>query len=119
MAKIGVLRTMEGGRVGFYCPGCKEEHQVTVEGPYCWGWNGSQEKPTFTPSILVRGVKDVDDEEIDRIYDSYKVPEDREKALADIRINFVCHSFVTDGKIQFLSDCTHELAGQAVDLASV
>jgi hypothetical protein len=28
----------------------------------------------------------------------------------------VCHSFVTDGRIQFLSDCTHELAGQTVDL---
>ena len=28
----------------------------------------------------------------------------------------VCHSFVTDGKIQFLGDCTHELAGQTVEL---
>jgi hypothetical protein len=28
----------------------------------------------------------------------------------------VCHSFVTDGRIQFLEDCTHELAGQTVDL---
>jgi hypothetical protein len=28
----------------------------------------------------------------------------------------VCHSFVTDGRIQFLGDCTHALAGQTVDL---
>ena len=28
----------------------------------------------------------------------------------------VCHSFVTDGRIQFLNDCTHALAGQTVDL---
>jgi len=28
----------------------------------------------------------------------------------------VCHSFVTDGRIQFLGDCTHTLAGQTVDL---
>ncbi|MHC8396108.1 hypothetical protein ACYZT8_21075 [Pseudomonas sp. LB3P93] len=28
----------------------------------------------------------------------------------------VCHSFVIDGCIQFLGDCTHELASQTVDL---
>jgi len=28
----------------------------------------------------------------------------------------VCHSFVTDGRIQFLTDCTHALAGQTVDI---
>lgn len=28
----------------------------------------------------------------------------------------VCHSFIRDGQIQFLSDCTHALAGQTVPL---
>lgn len=28
----------------------------------------------------------------------------------------VCHSYVTNGRIQYLGDCTHELAGQTVDL---
>lgn len=28
----------------------------------------------------------------------------------------LCHSFVTDGKIQFLNDCFHSLKGQTVDL---
>ena len=28
----------------------------------------------------------------------------------------VCHSFIRDGRIQFLGDCTHHLAGQTVDL---
>jgi len=27
-----------------------------------------------------------------------------------------CHLFMHDGKIQFLSDCTHKLAGQTVEL---
>jgi hypothetical protein len=27
-----------------------------------------------------------------------------------------CHSFVVDGQIQFLGDCTHKLAGQTVPL---
>jgi hypothetical protein len=30
-----------------------------------------------------------------------------------------CHSFVTDGRIQFLSDSTHALAGQTVDLPEI
>lgn len=33
-----------------------------------------------------------------------------------IRNAYVCHSFVTDGKIAFLGDCTHHLSGQTVDL---
>ena len=32
------------------------------------------------------------------------------------RLDDICHSFVTDGRIQFLGDCTHKLAGQTVDL---
>jgi hypothetical protein len=28
----------------------------------------------------------------------------------------VCHLFLTDGRIHFLSDCTHKLANQVVDL---
>jgi hypothetical protein len=81
--------------VVFECPGCKCGHQVVVRGDPnehpLWGWNGSMDKPTFTPSILVnRGSMNP------------AVP--------------VCHSFVTDGRIQFLSDSTHELAGQTVDL---
>lgn len=31
----------------------------------------------------------------------------------------VCHSFVNDGKVQFLNDCTHEHAGKTMDLLDV
>jgi hypothetical protein len=115
-----VLRTGEGGRLLFWCPGCKEGHQVQIgEGPSPrWGFNGDYDKPTFSPSILVRGVRlDMPDEELDRILDTYNLPEDRERVLADKRINTVCHSFVKGGQIQFLGDCTHALAGQTVPLA--
>lgn len=123
------LRDIEGGRVAFFCPGCDEYHQVTVlqvgprgaerVGP-AWGYNGNPDAPTFTPSILVRGVRiDGGDTEIYRILEEYKLPEDRERMLADRRINTVCHSFVTDGRIQFLGDCTHALAGQTVDLPDI
>jgi hypothetical protein len=56
-----------------------------------WEWNGSLDKPTFKPSIFVNARQS-----------NPMVPS--------------CHSFVTDGRIQFLNDCTHALAGQTVDL---
>jgi hypothetical protein len=113
------LFRIDGGLVSFHCPGCKETHQVPVEGEGrpLWGFNGNGDAPTFTPSILVRSVRfKGGDDELSRIIDSYRLPEEREAMLADKRINMVCHSFVTDGRIQFLSDCTHALAGQTVDL---
>jgi hypothetical protein len=33
-----------------------------------------------------------------------------------VRGKTICHSFITDGKIQFLPDCTHELSGKTVEL---
>jgi hypothetical protein len=51
-----------------------------------WTFNGDMARPTFSPSILVRT-------ETSR-----------------------CHSFVKDGQIEFLPDCTHALAGKTVPL---
>jgi len=31
----------------------------------------------------------------------------------------LCHSFITDGRIQYLSDCQHELAGKVIELPQV
>lgn len=84
--------------VRFYCPGCKRHHHIqqgSDEGPN-WSWNGSLDKPTFTPSVLV----------------TYDGPDAGQNGAPPA----VCHSFVTDGRIQFLSDCTHHLAGQTTDL---
>ena len=102
------LRRLDGGLVYFFCPGCKTGHQVGIEPPakLIWGFNGDGDKPTFTPSVLVRGTQRITDDE-------------RARILAGEMIDsrpLVCHSFVTDGRIHFLGDCTHELAGQTVDL---
>ncbi|MEK9209699.1 DUF6527 family protein [Sphingomonas sp. 2378] len=98
-----VLAEFRPGRVAFWCPGCGYEHLVVVESTASepvWGFNGNHEKPTFTPSVLVRTGRAVNPAFIPEPGDP---PE-------------VCHSFVTDGRIQFLGDCTHHLAGQTVDL---
>ena len=110
------LRRLEGGLVLFHCPGCRTGHQVRVDPTFgsAWGFNGSGDAPTFTPSVLVRGGHYTHGEMPGNCYCDYseRYP-DREPIEGKC---FRCHSFVTDGRIQFLSDCTHELAGQTVDL---
>lgn len=94
-----LLRSVEGNRLMFYCPGCAWPHMIRVgdgTGPG-WGYNGNADAPTFTPSVLVT-------------YDG-------SDAGIDGAPPAICHSFVTDGQIQFLGDCTHAMAGQTVPLA--
>jgi len=81
----------------FFCPACGKEHIVSI-GPrsfwqQMWTFNGNFDKPTIRASVLV----------------TTKLP-DRELR---------CHSFVTDGKIEYLADCTHELAGKTVELPEI
>jgi hypothetical protein len=80
-------------QVWIFCPGCKTHHAFTIKHPTFvpWTWNGSLENPTFNPSMLVN------------------------KDYPDSR----CHSFVRDGKIQFLSDCFHDLKNKTVELPEI
>lgn len=89
-ALSSVLRRAEGGRLMFRCPGCHGATHAVSEPR--WTWNGDAERPTLAPSIVIR------------------VPR------ADGRPDAVCHSFVRDGQIEFLTDCTHALAGQTVPI---
>lgn len=111
MAARGVLRTLGGGRVAFMCPGCRELHQIRVygEGRPRWSFNGDYQRPTFAPSVLVKGVQCVNDENGEWTGEWVSGPDGRP-------LPSVCHSFVRDGQIQFLGDCTHVLAGQTVPL---
>jgi Family of unknown function (DUF6527) len=114
------LESLSGGRVMFECPGCNELHQVVVERPEgqsgpLWGDNGNPDAPTFTPSILVKSGHYCQGQEGKDCWCAY---EQRLGKPAPFKC-FVCHSFVTNGKIQFLTDCTHALAGQTVDLPDI
>ena len=105
------LRSLAGGKVAFMCPGCQQMHEVTVDGSRGWTFNGDGYKPTFSPSILVRSGHHVTGHK-GECWCTWE-NEDGEPSGFSC---YVCHSFVTDGRIQFLSDCTHELADQTVDL---
>lgn len=112
------------GAVWFFCPGCNGPHSIKVNSPNApgpnWSYNGNPDSPTFTPSVLARttGAPDgrsvMTDEEA-REHDAICREMGREALFAS-RFGKVCHSFVTDGRIQYLGDCTHSLANQTVDL---
>jgi hypothetical protein len=115
---MSVLNPVNGseGELLFWCPGCDGAHAVkhgAGPGPR-WSWNGSLDKPTFSPSILVQGMDLTEKGRAD--LDAWREAGCPRRVEPFETVPTVCHSFVTDGRIQFLSDCTHELAGQTVDL---
>lgn len=75
----------------YWCDGCDMRHHVDET----WGFNGDYVKPTFTPSVLVTWTGS------------------NNPRLAAID---KCHTFVTDGVVDFLGDTGHTLAGQKVPL---
>lgn len=81
-----VIQETENGSWLIWCSGCEIFHEFDTK----WEFNGNTEKPTFSPSLLVR----------------YDYGEQREQRR--------CHSFVRDGVWEYLSDCTHKLAGQKI-----
>jgi len=98
----------DNGRITWVleCPGCECQHMIwSGAGPRpVWAFNGDTEKPTFSPSLLVTmGLKP------DPV--THLAPKGAPKQI--------CHSFIRDGKIEYLGDCTHPLAGQTIDLPEV
>ncbi len=108
MPRIKNNADSQGRLIGrsFVCPGCGSHHVIHVEEKNAsgaqWSFNGDYERPTFVPSINSR---------IGPYGDEWGV----EKAGA----YDVCHFFVKAGRIEFLGDCTHKLAGSAVDLPEI
>lgn len=97
--------------LAFVCPGCQTPYTLldgrehTPSGLHMlpvnssqkspsWTWDGNLEAPTLSPSIL-----------------SHIQPYDEQSKPLGI-----CHSYLRAGVLEFLSDCTHPLAGQNVPL---
>lgn len=104
--------------LNWFCPGCRVRHGVRIKGMILagqgspgaedgWDWNGSVEAPTLAPSVLVypRG-KFINP---DLPYVQLIAPENK-------TVTPRCHTFIRDGRIEFLGDCEHPLAGQTVPM---
>lgn len=94
----------DDGAACIFCPGCKEVHVLDAQR---WTFSGDLEKPTFSPSLLCRKGHYATGQSVADCHICQNEP-----SLACS----VCHTFITDGNIQFLGDCTHALAGQTVEI---
>lgn len=103
----------------FFCPGCQENHSFNTETGTTrptWSFNGNLEFPTFKPSLLIRSGCSMSGHKPEM--GCWCTFEAKYGKPSPFKCG-VCHLYVTDGKIQFLSDCTHELAGKTVDLQEI
>jgi hypothetical protein len=82
----------------WFCQGCDGLHPL----PDGWTFNGNVDQPTFSPSFRHWGNR----------FSSY---DERGVGVGE-PIPWVCHYFVTDGKVAYCSDSTHKLAGQTIDM---
>lgn len=83
----------------FFCPGCKCNHSYTTKrgvdekgNEYpgpLWSFNDNVEKPTFRASLLY--------------------PDTTPR----------CHLFITNGVIEYCTDCGHDLAGKHVPMEPI
>jgi len=109
-------RKLSENDVAIYCPGCGYEHTLRVAGSTAiWQFNGDYEIPTFSPSLLVTGGHYASGEQGKPCWCTFEARYGKKAPFSCVR----CHSFVRDGRIQFLTDSTHALAGQTVDLPDV
>jgi len=107
------IRLAEGDTLLFHCPGCDDVHGVCFS-PGRWTWNNDAEKPTFHPSVLVTSGHFTPDWKTgEECWCTYNAAHPREPTAFKCQR---CHSWVRDGRIEFLADSTHALSGQTVDL---
>jgi len=96
MAKVKPFKSTDiGDGYTFVCPGCRGHHMIPVPR---WTFNGDLNCPTFTPSI-----NQIENPPDDKYYQPDMPTE-------------ICHFTITEGKIQFHADCTHDLKGKTIPL---
>jgi hypothetical protein len=79
----------------FDCPGCGIGHSFRT--PDWTIVNDDLRFPTIRPSILLH--------KIDKVFEN-----------SNGTLGHRCHSFITDGQIKFLNDCTHPMKNMIVPL---
>jgi hypothetical protein len=89
--KIRKICNQKGEHTGynFFCPACGFVHSFDDK----WKFKKDYKKPTISPSLNM---------------ETYR---------GEKRIK--CHSFVNDGKIRYLGDCTHDMKNKTVDLPDI
>ena len=111
---MDVVQVLHHGQTAYlhiWCQGCDERHQIVTSRPdpgVQWDWDGNLESPTIDPSLLVTSTQ-------------WEVGGHFHKGSHQVPPGGItrCHSFIRAGQMQFLSDSTHNLAGQTVPMLPV
>lgn len=95
MAKVFENEEIEG-MYNFECLGCGMLHFINTNPNYggVWEFNGNLDNPTVSPSLLIKSPN------LDGSVD-------------------VCHFFVKNGNIEYLSDCTHNRRSTTVEMPNI
>lgn len=88
MEQLSTRLTIVAGEPTHYCPGCDQLHRINVNAPN-----------PVTGAIW-----------------HWNHNADRPTFSPSVHIVGRCHYFLSDGELQYLPDCSHELAGQTVAL---
>ena len=97
LVRVSGNGTAPGSGLWMWCPGCDDTHRIVFGTESGWTWDGNTDAPTISPSIVVHSHGRLDDN-------------------GNYAETPTCHSFVHAGHWQYLSDCTHPLAGQTVPM---
>lgn len=90
--KVYILKEGEHTRLHFYCPGCECNHGVYVDGPRGPKPVWQWNKSETAPTLVPSLL---------------------------IKGQHRCHLFVRNGRIEFLKDCNHKMAGLTVEMHDV
>jgi len=78
----------------FYCPGCGCEHGVWTtrlnKNKAMWIFDDNMDNPSIEPSITIKKGNQT-----------------------------LCHLYIKNGKIEYLADCRHKLAGKTVEMEDI
>lgn len=94
--------------ITFKCPGCDDIHSVPGDR---WTVTGtSPSDVTCSPSLLATSGHYCSDKQDSGCWCEFNKANPSEAVFGCYR----CHSFIRNGRIEFLSDCSHKLAGKTV-----
>jgi len=97
-----------GGGYSHWCPGCEHMHIILTSEPQesgaRWSFNGNVEKPTFTPSVLIRSGHYANGDNM-TCWCTY---ERRFGKPAPFECT-ICHYNLDNGVLTFHGDSTHKL----------
>jgi len=93
----------------FWCPGCDRAHTFPItkdpKDPksLAWRYSGTLERPNFAPSLVVY------------VTHPEEPPKNGQPGKPEWK-ETLCHLYLQQGALIFLSDCKHDLRGNTVPL---